>query len=391
MRSRRSSTSSAAPLALAVFCAAVAPAGRAPAQVTPAPPPAVQGSLRDNAVTAIQDMVRLEGEGESVLRGTVALVTGLRQTGDSGTELALARPLAQIHTNNGNPIADLRELAKAKSAALVMVSADIPRSGARRDDTFDVIVRTAHSASSIEGGYLELTALTGPYRGDDRVFAMATGPITIDDPRFPTVGRVRGGARMVRDIAMPPIGDEFNLIIEPAFRSWMTAETIASVINDSALTLDEAEMGAEIARATDQATVHVTIPPAERADPSAFISRTLTTRFSPSLLDMPAVVVVNERSGTIVVTADVEISPVAITHGDLIITTAAAPAPPPGAAGAGPSRFTPLYTTGRSSERARIQDLINAFRALDVPPKDQIAIISEIARSGRLHARLVVQ
>ncbi|MBL8762798.1 MAG: flagellar basal body P-ring protein FlgI [Phycisphaerae bacterium] len=343
------------------------------------------------AVSAVQDVARIEGQGETVLRG-VGIVTGLRGTGDSGSELALARPLARIYENNGVPLADLANLAKAKAAAIVMLECVIPKEGARRDDTFDIRVSVAHSASSLEAGVLSLAPLTGPLPGQG-AFAMAAGPLTLEDPKFPTVARIRGGARMLHDILTLHVRDAFTLVVRPESRSFTTTDTLAGVINQSYSSLDDdPAAGARIAHALDDATVRVVIPESERANTTAFVARVMSTRFSPSLLDLPATVIFNERRGTFTLTANVEISPVAISHKDLLITTITpTPTPSPATPLSEQQRITGLGTTAKQSDRARLQDLLDAFKQLDIPVGDQIAIVAQIHRTGRLHAQLIME
>ncbi len=387
MSPRRSCRARLAPLVagLAAFVALAATAGAQEAA------PAAGGGI-----TSLQDMVRIEGQGESVLRG-FGLVIGLKGTGDSGQDLVLARPLAQVYKNNGNELADPRELAKAKSAALVMIECIIPREGARRDDELDVFVSVSHSASSLAGGRLLLAPLTGPFSGDDTLYAMASGPIVLEDPSTPTVGRVRAGARMVKDVLMPLTGDAFTLIVHPHFRAWTVTDQIADTINSLAPEADPSDLEPQgatgvIATAIDDASVRVLVPPIERANRAKFLSRVLSASFSPSLLRLPAQVIVNSRTGSIVVTGNVEISPAAVSHKDLIVSTTRPPVEPsPQNPRTTVSKAVALQTTGRSSERGRIQDLLAAMRQLDVAIDDQIAILTQLHRAGRLHARLIVE
>jgi flagellar P-ring protein precursor FlgI len=345
-------------------------------------------------VISVQELCRIEGQGESVLRG-VGLVTGLKGTGDSGADLVLARPLAEFYKANGNPIPDLRELAKAKSAALVFIEVVIPKEGARRDDQLDVYVTTSHSAMSLAGGRLVLAPLLGPLAGDDTVYAFASGAITLEDPMVTTAGVIRGGARLTADVLMPAVGGEFNLVVHPHYRGWTVTDQLADTINALAPEVDpiaEEPSTGLIATALDDSTVQVIIPAAERGNPAKFISRVLSATFSPSLLRLPAQVIVNSRTGSIIVTGNVEISTVAIAHKDLVVSTTT---PPPVPSPANPltenHRSALVQTTGRASERARVQDLLQALRQLDVPVTDQINILTQIHRAGRLHARLIVE
>lgn len=361
------------------------------------PPAADTEGVSTTDVTTVQDLARIQGQGESVLRG-VGIVTGLKGTGDSAADLALARPLAQIYSQNGNPLPDLRELSKGKSAALVALECVIPPEGARRDDAFDVHVTVMHSATSLQGGRLFLAPLSGPFPGDP-VYAMATGSIVLEDPANPTAGRVRVGARMLQDVLMPAIRDSFVLVVNPNFRGYTVTDQLAEAVNGLAPEPDVAAGSAEaeatsslIAYPIDDVTVRVEIPAPERRNPAKFVARVMSTQFSPSLLKLPAQVVVNQRTGSIIVTGDVEISAVAVSHKDLVITTTA---PPPVPSPANPilstARATSVQTTTRPSDRARIGDLLQVFKQLDVPVQDQISILTQIHRAGRLHARLVIE
>ncbi len=337
---------------------------------------------------SLQELVRLKGQGKSELRG-FGLVMGLPGTGDSGQDLVVARPLAQLLQNEGNPIADLDELAKSKSVALVMVTCEIPETGARADDQVDCYVSAIHNPKSLEGGKLFLAPLRGPLPGQG-VFAMASGPLIIEGGNT-RAGRIRGGAKLVRDVPMPTIAEDgsVTLIVDHSVANWTTSQLIASTINQHRLAYDD--RAPDIAFAVDERTVHVVIPTEERPNPANFLADILSIRFDPSLISLPARIVVNEREGAIVATGDVEISPVLITHGQLVITTAT---PPPIPTPQNPlieqSRWTVVETAARPSEGARLQDLLSAFRQLDVSVDDQIAILNLLRRSGKLHAEMIV-
>lgn len=377
---------------LAVVCAAWAAALAHAQPSAPAPNPggsAAEPPAVSTDVTSIQELARLEGQGESVLRG-IGIITGLKGTGDAGNELVMAGPLAKIYESNGNPLPDLKLLAKAKSAAIVMLECVIPAQGARRDDTLDVFVTASHSASSLAGGRLHLAALSGPMPGQG-VYAMASGAVVIEDPLIPTAGRVRMGARMIRDVLMPGVKDTFRLVVFPHFRGYTVTTQIADTINSLAAESDAATNTGPIARAVDDVAVEVVIPEAERAAAPQFVARVMSSTMSPSLLRLPAQVIVNQRTGSIIVTGNVEVSAVAVSLKNLVITTTT---PPPVATPANPlvttNRWAGVGTTSRASERARIQDLIQAFRTLDVPIEDQIAVLTQIHRAGQLHARLII-
>lgn len=337
----------------------------------------------------VQELTRINGQGEYILRG-VGLVIGLPGTGDSSKDLAVARPLVTLLKNNGQDIGLPEDLAKGKtdikSVALVSVTCVIPKEGARMDDKFDVTVSTVNTAKSIAGGELYLTSLQGPLPGS-KVYAIAAGKIELEDTTIPTTGRVRGGARMIRDVAAPEVGDSFTLVLEPAFAGWTSVSTVAEAIQSNvALGGRVYPNTPRIASAIDERTVKVIVPEEERADKAAFLADVLSAEVRTELLDLPAQVVVNRRTGAIIVTGDVEISPVAITNKDLTITTGAAT----GKGGTRKDRWAEIKTSARPSENAKLSDLLTALRQLDIPVSEQINIIQMLHKTGKLHARLVV-
>src|SRR5262245_45829425 len=333
--------------------------------------PALAGTVRE--------MTRIKGQGESILQG-VGLVVGLPGTGDSGKELATARPLAKFLENSGNLIGSLKDLENSKAVALVSVTCVIPADGARADDKFDVIVSVLNSAKSLKGGQLFLAPLRGPLPTDPRVYAIAEGPVDIADASSPTTGRVRGGARVMLDILMPAVMDAFELIIEPPYAGWSSATQIAVAINAKAQ-----PAGPAVATAIDDRTVRVVVPEAERADRAGFLADVLSADVNASHLDLPAQVIFNQRTGAIIVTGDVQISPVAITHKDLTITTTV---PPPVASAQNPllqrERWTGLKTSARPAEQAKLADLLAAFKQLDIPVQEQIGILEMLHKTGKL-------
>ncbi len=354
---------------------------------------AVLASLAAHATAwggTVRDVVRFKGQGESVLRG-FGLVIGLPQTGDSGKDLALARPLAKLLESNGAAVGDLRDLEKSRTVALVMVTCTIPASGARADDTLDLWVSAVGNATNLDGGQLFLAPLRGPFVGSP-VYAMGEGPVEVEGSAR-TRGRVRGGARMVEDVMMPPIGDSFDLIIDRPFADWSTATQIALAINAKAM-----PAGPAVARAIDDRTVRVMIPPAERNDRAGFIADVLSAEITLAQIDLPATIVYNSKRGAILVDGDVTIGAVAITHRNLQITTttpapAGAPAAPPQAPPTPQTRverWAGMQTNAKASEQARLSDLLAAFKQLDIPTSEQIAVLEMLHKMGKLQAKIVI-
>jgi flagellar P-ring protein precursor FlgI len=395
------STASCASLAR-VFCALCAAFALPSGVAGQAEPPPLSAAVD---VITVQEMARVEGQGETVLRG-LGIVTGLKSTGDSAGDPVIARMLAEVYRANGNPIPDIKLLTKGKNAALVMLDCRVPREGARADDTLDVYVTAMHGATSLAGGRLYMAPLVEPIApdpanpGSAEVYAFAAGPVEVEGSAVATSGIVRRGARLVRDVRMESAyaaikGGSFTLVLEECYRAWTVTEQLAEAINSLPTEGEEGEDGSAltpIAKALDDVSVRVVVPPAERAQAARFMSRVMSASFSPSLLRLPAQVIINPRTGSIIVTGNVEISPVAIVHKSLSVTTIT---PPPVATPVTPlsttTKGTALRTTERPSDRARVQDLLQALKQLDVPVEDQISILTQIHASGRLHARLLVQ
>lgn len=337
------------------------------------------------ASRTLREVARLRGQGASTIQG-LGLVVGLNGTGDDASELAVARPLAEVLKRMGNQIA-VDELGKARSVALVLITCEIPRQGALTDDTFDVTVSVINSAKSLQGGTL-LTAPLTPGPGTP-VYAFARGDLTVPDRATPTSARISRGAQMVRDIVTTPaIAGGFDLILDQNVALVGASARIASEINQQyLLTADRLED--PVARAVDARTVRVTVPASERNNPQAFYGDVMRTDITSALRDLPAQVICDTRAGVIVMTGDVLVSPAVITHRDLTISTTIPP-PPPNAPRVEQRDFAALGTNTDEADRARLEDLIGAFDQLKVPPVEQIRILQMLHKAGKLHARLIV-
>ncbi|RNC82055.1 MAG: flagellar basal body P-ring protein FlgI [Phycisphaera sp.] len=341
----------------------------------------------------IRDLVRIEGAQENVLHG-IGLVIGLNGTGDSGDELVTARPLAQYLINSGNAVASLEELENSNAVALVTVTCTVPEGGGRKGDKIDVTVSTLGSCSSLEGGQLFLAPLRYEVPGpidQDRPLAMAQGKITITNPNVPTNAKVTGGARMIQDLAMAPLGSSFNLIVNQHFSGHASTTAIANRINQEWFGTPDL-FGPAVASVIDDRLIRIDIPADQRSNPTAFIAEILGYQINQRELGLPAKIIVNRDTGVILVTADVRIAPVAITHRNLSISTILPePVPTPEQPRVLQQEWTGLATQQRQSEMARFEDLLAAMERLDVPVEDQIDILQSLHKTGRLQAQLVIE
>ena len=328
----------------------------------------------------VADITRLSGQRKEALVG-LGLVVGLNGTGDGGDYMPAIKPLAGMLAKLHNPTT-VKELSDSKNVAVVLLSAKIPKDGVRAGDELDVHAMTMGGATSLRGGRLFVSPL-GPPVPNPPVLALAEGGVDIEDPSTPTVGVIKAGARMEDDWNAEYFQNgRFTLVIEDPSASWTTANTIAKVINDA-----ESQAGEILAVAADAKTVVVTIPASESSDPARFISD--VQRLPVPVLATEARVQINTRTGTLIVTGDVEISPVVISHKGLTITTVEPkPVPSP--------RF-PIVTNKDivtldpgNTGGAKLQDLVASLEQLKVPAEDRITIVKELHKTGKLHAKLII-
>ncbi len=350
--------------------------------------------------TTIQELVRIKGHENNVLTG-MGLVIGLNGTGDDSRQALLAaRPYGELLRNYGNAALSITELAEADAYAIVQVTMEVPAAGVREGDRLNVFVDTMFNATSLEGGRLVVSPLRLPLPDANELLpmAIATGQVIIqgDNPRG---GIVRDGGQMLADIRAHPItpAGTMGLVLKDQYASFPVATTIAAAINDE-FALDGLP---QIAIVEDAKNIKVLVPAVERRYPANFIATLITIAIDPSLIQTEARIVINEREGIIVVTGNVEISPVGITHKGLSISSITPglqgqqlPGFPGGGAAtpaqARPRRWAGLDTTGRQSRNStRLLDLLAALDQLRVSVDDQIAIIHELRKTGALHAEIV--
>lgn len=330
----------------------------------------------------VADITRLDGQRTNQLMG-LGLVVGLKGTGDGGDYQAAIRPLAQL-LSRLNDAATVRELAASQNVALVVVTATIPATGVRNGDKIDAYVQSVGSASSLRGGRL-LVSLMDAGIPTGMFYAASEGPVVLEDSASPLHGVVKGGCVMEADWTPDVISKDgrFTLILETPAASWTTASTIAKIINDA-----ESNAGETLAVAYDAKNVVVTIPQNERQHPDSFISR--VQRLPVPILPTEARVVINDKTGTMILTGDVEISPVVISHKGLTISTISPPpTPTPRTPVTTERTIVKLDTTGAGG--AKLQELIDALEVLRVPAEDRITIVKELHKSGKLHAKLITE
>jgi flagellar P-ring protein precursor FlgI len=336
--------------------------------------------------TRIADVTHLQGRRNNQLVG-YGLVIGLPGTGDGGKYAASILQL-QTMLSKFEIAVPAAALVDTKNVAIVMVEATIPDNGVREGDRIDVRVNSSGSAKSLAGGHLVPTPLQGP--GLDRIFALASGPIRLPDPKVRTSGTVTAGATMEADVIHNYINDQWQLtlVLEDVHASHALAAVIAQMINEGASEIGQIQ---RIAMAMGPKNVVVEVPEAERPNPADFIARVENTE----LLMPPgeARVVINRKTGTIVIDEDVEIGPAVISHNGMSIATTPTPPPPEGGAAEAPPAATKfaasIYTPRKDHSGARLRELVDALNQLNVPSKDIIEIVENLHRLGKVKGKLV--
>ena len=333
----------------------------------------------------IKDRVRLKGSETSRLVG-MGLVVGLAGTGDGGKYAPGIRALSDLTRRLFDDNTIPAEVAASKNVAVVALEATIPGTGVREGDRIDVHVSAVGSAKSLQGGRLFMVPLAGPLP-DSPVYAYAAGHITIEDSEVPTVGVVKLGGQMSRDV-FPQLMNSFGqitLVLEDGVASWPAAQNIAGLINGVM-----APDGPDIARALNQKNVVIDVPMNERENPGIFINQIMTSYIDQAQINTGARVLVNDRTGQIMLGADVEISPVIISTRGLTITTVTPMRPPtlenPQVKN---SNFVAVDPSARGG--ARLGQLMTALERLQVPAEDRVAIVKNLHKMGKLHAELIIE
>ncbi len=354
---------------------------------TIAPPPA-------QAAPRIKDLVEIEGVRGNDLVG-YGLVVGLNGTGDSirnspFTEEALTNLLERLGINVSG------EAFRPRNVAAVIITATLP-AFSRIGGRIDVTVSAIGDAKSLFGGTLVMTPLNA---ADGEIYAVAQGPIIAGGISaegdaasaligVPTSGSIPGGARVEREIdfVFGAMARVRLALREPDFT---TAARIEAAIN--------AALGKPVARMGDAGTVTLDLAAAGET-PARLISMIENITVTPA---SKARVVVDQRSGTIVLGADVTISRVAVAQGRLSIRVTETPIPSqPNPFAEGETLLVPRteidIDQGDGNRMALIEgnvslaDLVDGLNALGVGPRDMIDILKAIKAAGALHAELLVQ
>jgi len=346
------------------------------------------------APARIKDVANVQGIAPVPLIG-YGLVVGLNKTGDRRQTIFSAQTLANMLTRMGVLVPG--DQIRIENVAAVLVTAELP-AFAREGTRLDVTASSVGDARSLQGGTLLATALRTP---DNTVAVLAQGPLSLGafgagtgdnnvQVNHLTVGRVPGGGLVqVSPRRELDFGSTMTLSLrEPDFA---TARRLAEAINS--------ELGEGVARALDSAAVAVTVPNEYKSAPVALVARLETLQIA---IDAPARVVINERTGTVVVGAGVRLGAAAVAHGNLSvrISTRFEVSQPNPLSRQGETTVVPQEQVDVQEDSAQLivlagdgatlDAVVRALNALGATPRDIIAIMQALKTAGALRAELVI-
>ncbi len=341
----------------------------------------------------IKDLATVSGVRPNQLVG-FGLVTGLDKSGDKSS-LFIRQTLRNMAGNLGITLpADTNP--KSKNVAVVSIHAELP-AFAKPGQTIDVTVSSIGDATSLRGGSLLMTPLRG---ADGNVYAVAQGNLVVgglsasgqDGSKItvnnPLVGRVPNGATVERSV--PNSFDQSSdLVFNLNNSDFTTANRMAEAINRV--------LGGDTAKALDATSVTVRAPtnPDQRV---AFASVIENIEILPD--DAPARVIVNSRTGTVIINTKVRVQPAAVSHGSLTVTIDENPqVSQPGALSQGQTVVTPQSNISIKEENnhmfvfnpgVSLDEIVQAVNSVGAAPSDLVAILEALKSAGALRAELIV-
>lgn len=343
-----------------------------------------------NSTVRIKDIAHVKGVRDNQIVG-YGVVVGLPKTGDNSRSTQITNKMLLL---NLGTVIDQENYIQKGSTAAVIVTATVPPF-AKNGDKIDVTVSTMADAKSLEGGVLVQTILKAP---NGEAIAVAQGPVSVGGidvaaggsstrTAITTTGRIPGGAIMERDM-VTDIGDENSLTLSIDESDYTMVSRIAQTISDLV----------SPAKAIDGNSVQVMIPERFLDNRIAFLSILENIDVKPTA--EKARVVVNERTGTVVIGSDVKLLPAAVAHGNLTVTVSTTNDV------SQPNAFAQGSTVGFSNStisvnktpgsviampaNSNLNDLVRALNSIGVTPIDLISILQALKKSGSLQAELVI-
>lgn len=311
-----------------------------------------------SAPSRIKDLVQVKGVRENPIVG-YGLVIGLNGTGDGGGELIDNSMKLMFQKLGLNP---KKEIA-SKNIASVIVTAKLPPFG-RVGQKIDATVSSIGSSSSLAGGTLLVTSLKG---GDGKVYAIASGAVSIgglkNGAKFPTTGNIVGGAIVEKEIIWD-FHKKKSIRLSLKNPDFTTSARIEKTINQ--------ELGGKYATSKDATTVDLIIPTHYKREVVKLLAIIESFRVNT---DTSAKIIINERTGTIIAGGDIQLKPVAISHGDLTVEIQ------DGNKGKKKGSANRVYYV---DENTTLNELVKSLNAFGTGPEDLISIFHALKRNGAL-------
>jgi flagellar P-ring protein precursor FlgI len=343
----------------------------------------------------LKDIATIAGMRNNVLLG-YGLVVGLNGTGDQTTQTPFTTQSFRNMMREFGVVIPENANFQLKNVAAVTVHATLPPF-IKPGQTIDITVSSIGNAKSLRGGSLLMTPLKG---ADGQVYALAQGELVVggfgaegaDGSRVtvntPAAGRIPSGAIVERE---PPNAfmDSGSLVFNLKRADFTTAKRVADAINDL--------LGPNVASALDAMSIHVTAP-RDSNQRVAYMSVLENLEVKPG--EAPAQVIINSRTGTIVVGNNVTVEPVAVTHGSLVVTVSEnVQVSQPNALAGGATVVTPQSAVTIEEENNRmfkidravtLDEIVRAVNQVGAAPGDLMAIIEALKQAGALNADVVV-
>ena len=349
----------------------------------------------DAHAARIKDIADIKGVRQNQLVG-YGLVIGLDGTGDSDAALFTIQSLTSLLEKMGVTVQP-KDIDDVENVAAVMVTANLPPF-ASQGSRIDALVSSIGDAENLQGGTLLYTPLKG---ADGKVYAIAQGPVSTGgfsvsgnsgdqvQKNFPTVGRVVGGALVENEIHSD-FNQKDSLTLALHDPDFTTASRVAQTINRA--------FYSQLARTENAGSIHVSVPENYLGNTVQFVTMIESLGVTP---DMVSKVVVNERTGTVIMGENVRIATIAIAHGNLSIQIdesqqVSQPLP---FSRSGRTVVTPesdiVVQEGKNpiflvESGVSIGELVKALNALGVSPRDLIAIFQALKAAGALQAELEI-
>jgi flagellar P-ring protein precursor FlgI len=343
----------------------------------------------------LKDLATLAGVRSNPLIG-YGLVVGLNNTGDQTTQTPFTSQSFSNMLKQFGIVIPTGTNFQLKNVAAVSVHANLPPF-TKPGQAIDITVSSVGNAKSLRGGSLLMTALKG---ADGQVYALAQGELVVggfgaegaDGSKvtinIPSAGRIPNGAIVEREV---PNGfaESAGLVFNLKRADFTTAKHVADSINEL--------LGSNVAQALDAMSIHVTAP-RDTDQRVSYVSVLENLDIKPG--EAPARIIINSRTGTIVVGNHVTVSPVAVTHGSLVVTVSeGVQVSQPNAFSGGQTVVAPQSSVSVKEEKNRmfelhkattLEDIVRAVNQVGAAPGDLMAIIEALKEAGALNAELIV-